>query len=65
MCVCMLILLPQPADEKAFTKQVKVLGFHMKVLLALVKEYDDYLLTSTSAIYRLILTIQRYIFYHL
>ena len=46
-------------DEKTFTKTIKVLGFQMKVLVAIVKEYECMLSECIGGIVSLILTVQR------
>ena len=46
-------------EEKLFRKNVKILGFQMKVLVTLVKEFKDYLGSCVPQLVDLILTVQR------
>ncbi|KAK2142952.1 hypothetical protein LSH36_892g00000 [Paralvinella palmiformis] len=46
------------SDEKTFTKTIKVLGFQMKVLVAIVKEYECVLADCIADIISLMLNIQ-------
>ncbi|CAH1785660.1 unnamed protein product [Owenia fusiformis] len=48
-------------DEKAYMKGMKILGFQMKVLVMLVKEYDGYLGDCYQQLYHLILTMIRWL----
>ncbi|KAI0215038.1 hypothetical protein LSAT2_032940 [Lamellibrachia satsuma] len=45
-------------EEKLFRKNVKILGFQMKVLVTLVKEFTDYLGNCVPQLVILILTVQ-------
>lgn len=46
-------------DDKAFTKTVRVLGFQMKVLVALLRDFIDYLGDCETSLLRLLLNLHR------
>ncbi|XP_069136724.1 FIGNL1-interacting regulator of recombination and mitosis-like [Argopecten irradians] len=47
-------------DERGFQKSVKIVGFQMKVLVMMVRDYIHSLNEAATAIYRLILHLFRY-----
>ena len=46
-------------DEKAFMKSLRILGFQMKVLNALVRDFHDYLSGCVPDIHKLLLQLNR------
>ncbi|XP_033731188.1 uncharacterized protein C1orf112 homolog [Pecten maximus] len=48
-------------DERGFQKSVKIVGFQMKVLVMMTRDYVHSLCEASSAIYRLILHMFRYV----
>ena len=60
--LCILFQMLSQSDEKAFTKSLRILGFQMKVLTALVRDYHDYLSDSVPGIHKLLLYLNRCVF---
>ncbi|XP_060078013.1 FIGNL1-interacting regulator of recombination and mitosis-like [Ylistrum balloti] len=48
-------------DERGFQKSVKIVGFQMKVLVMMARDYIQSLSEAANAIYRLILHLLRYV----
>lgn len=46
-------------DEKGFQKSLKILGFQMKILVMLVREFSDLLDRCEQQVYNLLLTLHR------
>ncbi|XP_071096600.1 FIGNL1-interacting regulator of recombination and mitosis-like [Haliotis cracherodii] len=46
-------------DEKAFVKSLKILGFQVKILVILIKDFRDYLGQCEKEVFELILNIHR------
>lgn len=46
-------------DEKGFQKSLKILGFQMKILIMLVREFSDLIHRCEEQVYSLILTVHR------
>ncbi|XP_046577979.1 LOW QUALITY PROTEIN: uncharacterized protein C1orf112-like [Haliotis rubra] len=46
-------------DEKAFVKSLKILGFQVKILVILVKDFRDYLGQCEKEVFELVLSIHR------
>lgn len=56
------ILLQTEGDERGFQKSVKIVGFQMKVLVMMTRDYVHGLRDAHSAIYRLILYLLRSVY---
>ncbi|KAK3728759.1 hypothetical protein RRG08_013487 [Elysia crispata] len=48
-------------DDKAFSKTVRILGFQMKVLVALLRDFSDYLGECEGNVLSLLLHLHRYL----
>lgn len=46
-------------DEKGFQKSVKILGFQMKIMVSLVREYSSYLSDCGQSVYKLLIHLKR------